>query len=427
MSGRSGIDRFERGLLCISVFLAPIQMFRPSEFSFTFSDFFFCLLGVMMIVRRKLNMAPLQDVTIIWVIANLMLIGGLYASSIINGSAAAALVVCTQYFFAYVFLSFIIMGDEERALLIAKTFVYAIMFIVVCGFGFVATGYDGGFAFITGSGRLTSFYSDANYLALQLALTLPLVMYLWFVRSFSSLTAIIMIICIFIGLILASSNSGIGAAVLGLGLFLLLAGSFQRLFQGMLLAGTLVVLASTVGYDHLPEVFQKRVLSALESGSIEQAGSFQGRLELIEEAVDKLDNSLFLGIGTDQYRERSSSQAPVHNTYLLIWVEGGTIAIFGFLLILASIGFVGIRSYQFGREGAQAGALVLSVLVIFIFVATTLPHLYQRFWIMPAFIAINLALVQKAAFAARMSAYTRSLREIVPPPPLMPTGLRQRR
>ena len=400
MLQRLDIDRIQRSLLCIAVFLAPIQMFRPSEFSFTFSDFAFSLLGIMMIVRRQLTTVPLQDVTIVWMIANLFLLGGLYASSIINGAASASLVVCTQYFFAYVFLPFVIMSDEKMALLIAKTLVSSIMFILVCGFIFAATGYNPNFAYVSGSGRLTSFFGDPNYLALQLALTVPLVMYLWFSKNLSTLICFIIFVCIFIGLIMASSNSGIGSAALGVGVFLLFAGSIRWLLQGALLAATLVLAAATVGYDYLPEVFQKRVLSAVESGSLDQAGTFQDRMELIAEASDKLGGSLWLGMGTDQYREHSYWQAPVHNTYLLIWVEGGTIAIFGWLLILASIAFIGIRSYQYPRDGPRCAALVIAVLMIFMFVATTLPHLYQRFWIMPAFVAINLALAKRAASMA---------------------------
>ncbi len=393
-------DRIERTLLHIGVFLAPLYAFRPTEFAFTFSDFVFCLLGLLMMARRKINTMPLQDITIVWMFANLCLLGGLYLSSIINGSATAALVACTQYFFAYVFLPFIIMGEEKTAISIAKTLIFSIMFILICGFIFAATGYNPDYTYISGSGRLASFYGDPNSLGIQLALIIPLVMYLWFSNNLSSPICLIIVVCIFIGLIMASSNSGIGSAVLGIGAFLLLAGSFRWLLQGALLGATLVMLAATIGYDYLPSVFQDRVLSAVESGDIDQAGTFNDRLELIIEASDMLDGSLLLGIGADQYREQSYWQAPVHSTYLLIWVEGGTIALFGWLLVLASIAFIGIRSYQYSSGGAQCAALVISILLIFMIVATTLPHLYMRFWIMPAFIAINLALSKGASLTA---------------------------
>jgi hypothetical protein len=81
----------------------------------------------MMVVRRRLQIAPRQDVSIIWMIANLCLIGGLFASSILYGSAGDSLIVCTQYMFAYVFLPFIVLCDEETALILAKTAVFALL------------------------------------------------------------------------------------------------------------------------------------------------------------------------------------------------------------------------------------------------------------------------------------------------------------
>ena len=391
------LDRFERFLLCLGVFLAPMRELRPTEIAFTYSDLVFCVLGLLFVIRRRLATMPMQDVTIMWMLANLCLIGGLFVSSIINGSASASLVVCTQYFFAYAFLPFIVMRDEQTGLLLAKTLVFATLFMVVCGFIFVATGYTGDYLYVTGSGRLASFAGNPNDFALLIALCVPVLMYLWFTKSLSTLVCLITFTCFFIGLIMASSNSGIGSTALGVVAFLFLAGNVRWLIKGAAVAMLLIVGAATVGYDYLPEVFQRRVLSAFESGSIDQAGTYTGRMELIIEASDLLDGSLLLGIGADQYRVHSVQGEPVHNQYLLVWVEGGTIAIFGWLMIMATIALIGLRSYMLGRQGAQCAAMVLAISIIFAIVANTSPHLYARCWVIPAFIAIGLTLARRVS------------------------------
>ncbi len=399
------LDRAERQLLCLAVFLAPMREFRPTEIAFTYSDLVFCLVGLMVLVRRRISIAPLQDVTALWMVANLFLVGGLFASSIVNGSAGAALVVCTQYFFAYAFLPFIMMRDEQTALLLAKTLIFATLFMVVCGFIFVATGYNGGYRYITGSGRLASFAGNPNDFALLIALCVPVLMYVWYTKAMSALVCLVIFVCFFIGLIMASSNSGLGSTVLGIAAFLLLAGSIRLLLKGVVLAAVMILAVATVGYDYLPEVFQKRVLSALESGSIDQAGTYQGRMDLMVEASNLLDGSLLLGIGADQYREHSYQGEPVHNQYLLVWVEGGSIAIFGWLLIMVTIALIGVRSYQQRIEGRECAAMVLSIILIFAILANTSPHLYARCWIVPAFVAIGLTLARRmsAAMAASPS------------------------
>lgn len=412
------LDRAERYLAVLGVFLAPMRDFRPTVIAFTYSDLLFCLLGVLLIVRRRLTLAPLQDASILWMVAVLFLVGGLFASSIVNGSAAASLVVCTQYFFAYAVLPFLILsGDKERAVLLLKTYVYATVAIVVLGFIFVATDYHNDYTYVSGSGRLASLSGNPNNLGNQIGLVMPLLLYLRFSKAMSTLTSLVVFVILIIGLIMTSSNGGIASTALGLAAFLFFAGSFRWMVQGALLAATVVLAVATVGYDYLPPVFQRRVLQGLESGDLEQAGTYKDRMELIIEASEMLDGSLLLGIGADQYRERSYWAAPVHNQYLLVWVEGGTLALVGWMLVLTTAVLVGIRAYQL-PSGGMSAAVVLATVAIFAMMANTTPHLYARSWILPVFIAMGVAIADRMAFFRRdpLARY----RAIPPPMPSRP-------
>lgn len=385
------LDQIERNLLRLAVFLAPMRELRPTAINFTYSDLVFCLVAGMMLVRRRIPMAPMHDVTVIWMVANFCLIGGLFASSIINGVASASLVVGIQYIFAYVVLPFVVLRDEETAMDLVKALMYGGLVVVICGFGFMAAGYDGGFVYISGTGRLASLASNPNEFAIMIALSVQFLLYLWFSKALPSVICLIALTCFFIGLILASSNSGIVATTIGMAAFLLFSGSLRTMITGVLFASLLVVMAATVGYEYLPDVFQRRVLSAVESGSMDNAGTYSGRVELIDEALQELEGTIFLGIGADQYRERSYIGEVVHNQYLLVWIEGGLIALFGWLLILATMVFIGIRCYQ-QRDGARQAALVLATTIIIIIIGNTSPHLYARSWVMPLLVAIGVPL-----------------------------------
>ncbi len=391
------LDKLERYLLISGVFLAPMRDFRPTDLAFTFSDLIFCILGIVLIIRRRLSIAPLQDITVLWMLAVLFLVGGLFASSIVNGSAAAALVVCTQYFFAYAFVPFLILqNDPKRALLLVKTTVFSLLFIVVCGFIFIAFDYNHGYTLVSGSGRLASFSGNANNLASSIALTMPLLFYLWFSKELSNLTSICIFASLIVGLILTSSNTGLASSTLAIACFLLFAGSFRWMIKGTFVVAIAVLTIATFGQDYLPKTFKNRVLEGLKSGDVSQAGTYEDRMALIVEASEMLDDVLILGIGADQHRKLSpKKEQPVHNQYLLVWIEGGTVALIGWLLILTTIIIVGIRSYQ-QPVGAHGAAVVLSVVIVLIFVANTAPHLYARGWILPALLAMGVVLADRA-------------------------------
>ncbi len=389
------LNQIEHHLLCLAVFMAPMRELRPTEINITYSDLVFFLLGGMLLVRRRLHVAPMQDATIVWMIAALCLIGGLFASSIVNGSPGASLIVCTQYIFAYVVLPFIVLQSRDMALPLVKAMVFGVLFIVVLGFVFAATGHHGGHVYVSGSGRLASLASNPNDFALLIALSTPLLLYLWFSKALPGLVCMTTAVCFLIGLIMASSNSGIGATAIGVTVFLLFLGRVRLMVKGGLFIALLVLATATIGYDYLPEIFQKRVLSAVESGDIDGAGSYTDRMAMIVEASEMLGDSLLLGIGADQYAEHSFAGDPVHNMYLLVWVEGGTIALFGWLLLLATLALISIRAYQ-QQDGAQEAAMVLAVTAIIVIAGTTSPHLYSRAWVVPFLVAIGVPLSRRA-------------------------------
>src|SRR3546814_3333097 len=62
------------------------------------------------------------------------------------------------------------------------------------------------------------------------------------------------------------------------------------------------------------------------------------------------EDTMFVGIGVDQYRVVSPTQVPVHNMYLLLWAEGGLLALLGWMLLLTIAGVSVVRVSWVDRD-----------------------------------------------------------------------------
>ena len=167
------------------------------------------------------------------------------------------------------------------------------------------------------------------------ALILPILLYLWSsgrIKAFIALPAIA--ICLFT-VVLTSSNSGLIVTTIGLIVFTTFIMTTRLLLRmAIALAIVGVTFVTFGGTDLLPKTFHKRVLAALSSGDTSEAGTLISRTALMEEAIDIISEEriLIVGLGADQFRERSVQEAPVHNLYLLLWVEGGLLAVVGWVM-----------------------------------------------------------------------------------------------
>jgi O-antigen ligase len=236
-----------------------------------------------------------------------------------------------------------------------------------------------------------SLMEEANANASIIAMTVPLVLYLWQARHLSTFLALFVVLPIFVtALVLTSSVTGLSAAFLGAFVFVL--ANFKPMFFGraLLLLGGIAVFLAAGGIELLPKTFQKRVLAPIETGDIETVGTFADRVVLMREAVTIIEKNPVVGVGGDQFRRLSSSKQPVHNIYLLLWVEGGILALLGWLAILFSGAVAGFEAFM-SRQYRLTGAVAFSLTAVVVFIGMNTPHMYGRYWVMPFFLATALA------------------------------------
>ena len=398
----SAYDRASIPLFVIvGVFTAAYLSWRPSiDLMFTVSDA--CLLlGLMqLLLRDRLPLQPLGVISPLWFSGFMLMTGALLMSSLfISSDPTRWLPVAVQYSMAWVIMPFLLMGysigDTHR---LARIYLAGVVTMELVGiivyFTFTGSFEDArailGLDFISGSGRLGAFATDANWNGATVTMTLPFAFYLWSRRLIGPWQGMLSIGILVFALTLTASFTAFAASCAGLLLLLLANG--VRIRPGSAsyaLAMLLGVSSVSIGVLGLPPVFQKRVASAIETGNLDEAGTFEGRMSLIEDAWNRVGDRMWLGVGVDQDRVVSSMRAPVHSMYLLLWVEGGFVSLLGWLVMMAAGLSIAFAAFLRDR---LSGALALTVLTSFLLFSTASPHMYARLWAVPVLLALAIAL-----------------------------------
>ncbi len=387
--------------LTLGVFFSSYLSWRPSmAIMFTLSDGCLLMGLILLVLHQRMPLQPFGVLSPLWFGGFLLMMTALLLSSLFfSNDPTRWAPIAAQYAMAWVVMPFLLMGfSEADSHRLARTFLAGAVSMELVGivvyFTFTGSFEDArsilGLDFISGSGRLGSFATDANWNGAVISMTLPFALYLGskgLIRQWQTVAAVAILV---FALTLTASFTAFGASCVAVALFLLSGG--LRVRPGpVILAIALFATVGGIGLATfgLPPVFQKRVASAIETGDLSEAGTFQGRLGLIEDAWQRVGDSMVLGVGADQDRVVSPLRAPVHNMYLLLWVEGGFLCLLGWLMMMAAALSVAIAAFMRDR---QRGALALTVLSSFLLFSTASPHMYARLWAVPVLLAIAIAL-----------------------------------
>jgi O-antigen ligase len=414
---RSSADlswRLSAPALAAAVLLSPFIAWRPADILFTASDFFFVIGAGLLVAANRLPIAPLNPLTPFSLLAVAALLSGLLLGSFVNGDPTRWLIAAAQYSFTFILLPMLLAGQgASRVLLLTRSLIAGMVLLELFGIAvylFAEPSYQSytrfGSNFITGGGRLSSFLGNANWNGCMIAMTLPLVLFLR-VRGLMRLPAFLFVMAVLLSaLVLSASVTGLSSAVLASVIFFAV-GRVRVSMKMLGLVATVWVALVAFGFS-APAAFEKRVGNAVETGDVHSAGTFTDRAELMVEAWDIVEETSLVGLGVDQYRKVSAMGAPVHNMYLLVWAEGGLLALLGWLGLIALYGAIALSAWRIDPLAASLG---LSVLAVFIVFSNASPHMYARLWAVP----LLLALAQPLASVARAREAARG-RKITPPP-----------
>jgi hypothetical protein len=423
-SRRVGALSLERLLLYAGVFFAPFLDLTAEAVFFTLSDAFFCAALAVLLLRRRLPPVPLGALAWPWIASFVLIVGGLQVSSMLEGAAERGVVLLLQYSFCFIVLPCLLLGwDRQTAYRLLLAFLAGVLALDLHGIlTFYLVGYVPDSPVVSGNGRLETLSGSANAAACLNAMMIIVVLWLRLSGRFSFAISAVLFSIMLVTIVLTSSNGGLIAMTVGILAFLALSLKLRQSVKVLPILALPGAFLLAGGSDYLPSAFQERVLNALVSGDVSEAGTFESRSALIQEALEAIntDRISLIGIGADQFRLRSVQETPVHNSFLLLWVEGGMLSLLGWLLF-CSTGF--ILWYLARAQGVMVygRAAVLACFIVFIIVANVSAHIYARYWytallliMQPTLIALSPHFLKSERFAKTFRRrFTRSNRRLV--------------
>lgn len=387
-------------LLLAGVFLTPYVTWRiVPDILLTVSDVLFVAALLLLLAAGRLTLLPFGGLTPIWIGALALMLFGLLIASVINDAPSRWMIVAAQYVVSFGILPMILASGSERQIVARlKALVLGVTAMEAFG-GLTYWWLEGSYLrairispdFITGMHRLGAFMADANWNAAMIAATFPVLAYLGRTGRMGGALGGVCLVVLCIGLLLCGSVSGLVSSVLGMATFFLFAGGRRAVRP--VIGGLLLIVAAWQAGVELPSAFQIRVAGALETGDVTQAGTFLGRLELIEEAWRIVDTSGWVGLGADRFRVISEEQAPVHNMLLLIWAEGGLMGLTGWLL-LTLLPLV-LAAMALHRDRLKA-AVCAGTAIPFITFSMSAAHMYARCWTVPLLLTMALVMTSRS-------------------------------
>ncbi len=394
----SPISRLSRIILLIAVFFCGWALLRIGQISLTFSDVLLSLVLVVMLSRGEINMRPFGNLTIFWLMGLGLMLAGLLIGTIVNGGVDRWLIVVAQYLFAFFLLPMLLTGQQlSLTRILPALFVFGIAVSQLIGISAMLLFENAdtkdllGNGFLTGNGRVGAMTGEANPNGAMIAFALPMLLYSIRERTIPLSFGIICGVLLVWGLMASGSFTGFVAGIVAVAVYFTVSG-LRVLLRAVVLGAIGLALFLASGLP-LPSAFENRVAGAISTGNIEEAGTYTGRSLLIEEAWNRADDNILIGLGVDRFREVSVYGAPVHELHLLILNEGGIVGFVGLLIVLLTM--VGAAFVAIGRSRTE-GAMILAVVFVFNVYTFSIPHMYSRVWILPVLLAMATVFARRA-------------------------------
>lgn len=382
--------RIADAMLMIGVFLSGHAVLKLGGLNLTVADVALFAAAAIYLGQRRFNLIPFGALTPMWLLGLGAMLGGLFVSSAVNDDLLRWLDIGSQYTVAFYLVPVLLMAVDtrfaQRLVIIYVAGIVASEIVGILSFFYLTPSQTAFLSpgFIAPNHRIGAMAGEPNPNGATIAFALSMLLYAWR-KSLVSLKAVIPTSIILLwGLLLSASATGAFAAVISVSMSLAVMG-FGRLMK----VGLVVVIAAGLYLGSgapVPQEFQKRVGTAIVTGDVTKAGTFEGRAGLIVEAWGQTDKHLLIGMGADKYRDFSAYGQPVHNLHLLIWNEGGALAYLGLLLMLAMMGILALAGL---REKRKEAAMALPVVTVFLIYTMSIPHMYSRFWVLPVFVALS--------------------------------------
>lgn len=365
---------FVNTLLVIGAFFIPFSSLRITpRFNISVGDFMLILAGGLIIlyqfvIRRNLKFNFNNKYIFPWYLCGILILLGLMISDIISMKPKITDVIAQylQYAFVYFFIVWIVSNLNYR--IVSRMLIWIIIGYAVSAaistvlylwlFDTYMLLHNMGLFVL--SVRLSPFMNP-NTFSKNVALVIPILILLGKELGLKiSMRVVIVVILTIASLLTASFGGLITMAITSLlaVLYSSLTTKRNRMKLTLLFIFLLLLLLSG-GLDfiltnllELPfmKTFSRRVLPVLMSKNFEAAGSYSHKTWLMSEGIRLISENPIIGVGTRQFVDKIPGDITMHNSYLLLWVEGGIISFIGFAALLIYIFFISLNSFLVLRD-----------------------------------------------------------------------------
>jgi O-antigen ligase len=414
--------------LYTAMFLIAFPSLRVGNAPISFADVLLILLFMSLLLEafsgKKIGIAA-HSIVIVWLISGCFIVIGLLVSNLLHSvGSLSSFSRIAQYAFSYLLVPITLAvlfqrTPAEQALLWCVWGFFASAAIAVATAMLSPDLYRGlvEVGFFPVGDRVGGFVGP-NGLAKTIALLIPYL--LWKIsteRSYPVKYTVVFLVFT-LGVIGAASVAGVSAFGIAIVLTLL---AFPRATLRLIVPVTIVsVVFVAVPLSALTNekvaASLERLSKAWEMGGVIGSPSYEIRTWLVEEAKGFIQESPLIGIGAGRYEHLSLFGIQVHNTYLLLWCEGGIVALMGFLtfatLPAAHAIFGRVSRMPPGRKVLSAvphAYLLLIVSIIFCMNVSTNTNSFSRFTVVP-FLLMVFYYIEKERERSEMALQTSTSR-----------------
>ena len=384
------------------MFLIAFPSLRVGNTPISIADVLLILLFMSLLLEafsgKKVGIAA-HSIVIVWLISGCLIVAGLLVSNVLHSVGnLSSFSRIAQYAFSYLLIPITLAvlfqrTPAEQALLWCVWGFFASTAIAVATAVLSPNLYQNlvEMGFFPVEDRVGGFVGP-NGLAKTIALLAPYLLQKISTERSYPIKYIVVFLVFALGVIGAASVAGVGAFSIAVVLTLL---AFPRAILRLIVpvaivAVVFVAVSLSASTNEKVAASLERLSKAWEMGGVVGSPSYGIRTWLVEEAKDFIQESPLIGIGAGRYEHLSLFGIQVHNTYLLLWCEGGIVALLGFLTFVtlpaAHAIFRRVSCILLGRKVLSAvphAHLLLIVSVIFCTNVFTNTNSFSRFTVVP--------------------------------------------
>jgi O-antigen ligase len=387
-----------RKVLVAAIFLVSFLSIHVPDILFTLSDalFLFLFIGNW---RKKADLLPNKFLKQVWNLAVFLFFLGFLISSF-NSDFIRFITLIIQYLFCFLVLSSVITNlvknDIDYLFLLIKSYVAGIATVSLIGIILYFFFPDISINYSTSAlRRMGSLMYNPNQLASNIATAFLFLLFLIERKKVNLAFKAFCMFCLLLGMALTSSFGGILALLSGTIVFFII-GKNRAVVLNLIVVGIVSIIVFSF-FIPLPEVFSERVINNLKATDVADLGSYEARVKLAEKAWDFISANPITGVGADNFIEASHMHNDVHNGYILIWVEGGILSIFGLILITLIFPLYAFLfgSADFKKDKLNLYSVSFAFTLLFILNISSHTQFYGRYWFVPFFLLLNYITISK--------------------------------